>query len=87
MIFYSGIGVGSTKSTETYTFVDNVKYANMFYGPQGKVPTNPYAHSRSEYTWQLTLLGLEYQARFVSFGGEIGYGYKGLGNIFVGYRF
>lgn len=85
--FYSGIGIGYTYSSELYRFVDNVRYASMFYGPSGMVPTNPYKHTRSEVAWQATIVGVEEQTRSFCFGAEVGYGYKGLVNVFAGYIF
>jgi hypothetical protein len=86
-IFYSGIGIGYTYSSELYKFVDNVRYASMFYGPSGMVPTNPYKHTRSEVAWQVTIVGVEAHTHSFCFGAEIGYGYKGIGNVFAGYIF
>lgn len=85
--FYSGIGIGYTYSSELYRFVDNVKYASMFFGPSGMVPTNPYKHTRSEVAWQVTIIGVEEHTHSFCFGAEIGYGYKGIGNVFAGYTF
>lgn len=44
---YGFVSAGYTYAFESYTFVNDLRYQSVFYGPQGAVPTNPYKETHN----------------------------------------
>lgn len=74
---YGFVSAGYTYAAESYTFVKDLRYQSVFYGPQGAVPTNPYKETHNYVACQVSPIAWRYQGRYAAYV-EFGYGYRGI---------
>ena len=82
---YAYIAAGLTYGIANYHFYQGIAFADMFYGPNGFVPSNPYTQHYNYFNGQITPIAISW-GNDLAFFMEFGFGYKGIMNLGLSYK-